>query len=140
MLNTNITMTFGAVVLAFFPIGVSFAQTVYGSQLMSPQEWAEHRAMMRSLDPSEREAYRAQHHETMKKRAESMGLSLPNQPPAQRRFGPKGPGYGYGRSGRGYWAPGYRQTAPWQGGGDYGAWPEYEGYGPGYGGWGYPTW
>ena len=28
------------------------------------------------LPPSEREAYRAEHHEAMKKRAESMGLSL----------------------------------------------------------------
>jgi len=60
------------------------------------------------LPPSEREAYRAEHHEAMKKRAESMGLSLPdhlsNYGPG---FGRGGPGYGYGSGGPGYWGPGY---------------------------------
>jgi uncharacterized membrane protein (DUF106 family) len=75
MLNVkNITMILGAAVLAVLSIDVSFAQTYYGSQLMSPEERVEHRAMMRSLQPSEREAYRAQHHEAMKERAESMGV------------------------------------------------------------------
>jgi len=141
MLNVkNITMILGAAVLAVLSIDVSFAQTYYGSQLMSPEERVEHRAMMRSLQPSEREAYRAQHHEAMKERAESMGLSLPNQPPAYRGFGPRGPGYGYSRGGRGYWGPGYRRTAPRYGDPGYGAWRDREGYRPGYGGWGYPTW
>ena len=124
-------MLLGAAVLVLLSINVSFAQTYYGSQLMSPEERAEHRAMMRSLPPSEREAYRAQHHEAMKERAESMGLSLPDQPPAHR---------GFGRGGRGYRAPGYRGTAPRHGGYGYGAWRDREGYRPGYGGWGYPAW
>jgi len=65
------------------------------------------------LPPSEREAYRAEHHEAMKKRAESMGLSLPDHP---SNYGPGfdrgGPGYGYGSGGPGYWGPGY---AGWAG-------------------------
>ena len=88
------TMILGAAILALLATGASFAQTYFGSRLMTPEERAEHRAMMRSLPPSEREAYRAQHHEAMKERAESMGLSLPDQPPAHRGFGRRGPGYG----------------------------------------------
>ena len=118
----------GTMILSSFSISVSYAQTSYGSRLMSPDERAEHRAMMRSLPPGEQEAYRARHHEAMKERAESMGLSLPEQPPAYRGFGRSGPGYG--RYGRGYWTPGYRGPAPWY---------DREGYGPGYGRWGYPN-
>jgi len=130
MLNGKMsTMILGATVLALGSIDVAFAQTYYGSQLMAPQERAEHRAMMRSLPPSEREAYRAQHHEAMKKHAESMGLSLPDQPPTYGRgFGRRGPGYGYGRGGPGYWGPGC------------GGWRGCGGYGPGYGDWGRPAW
>jgi hypothetical protein len=134
------TMTLGAAILALISIDAAFAQTYYGSQLMSPEERAEHRAVMRSLPPSEREAYRAQQHEAIKERAESMGLSLPDQPQAYRGSGGRGPGYGYGRGGRGYWGPDYRGPAPWYGGPGYGALRHREGYGPGYGAWGYPNW
>ena len=137
--NKN-TVILSAAVLVFLSIDVSFAQTTYGSQLMSPEERAEHRAKMRSLSPSEREAYRTEHHKVMKERAESMGLSMPDQPPAQRGFGRRGPGYGYGRGGRGYWKPGYRRAAPWYGGRGYGTWHDRGRYGPGYGGRGYPAW
>ena len=133
-------MNLGAAILALLATGASFAQTLHGSQLMTPEERAEHRTMMRSLPLSEQEDFRAQHHEAMKERAESMGLSLPDQPPAYRGYGRRGPGYGYGRGGREYWGPGYRGAAPWYGPRGTGAWPDYEGYGPGYGGWGYPTW
>jgi hypothetical protein len=132
------TMVLGAAVLALLSSGVSFAQNNYGSQLMTPEEWAEHWSTMRSLPPGEREAYRARHHEAMKERAESMGLSLPDQPPAYGRFGRRGPGYGYGR-GRGYWGPGYRRAAPWYGGPGYGPWREREEFGPGRGDWGDPA-
>jgi hypothetical protein len=123
------TMILGVAVLALISIDVAFAQTSYGSQLMNPQERAEHKAVMRSLPPNEREAYRAQHHEDMKKRAESMGLTLPDQPPTYgRNFGRGGPCYGYGRGGPGY---GYGRGGPCYGYGRGG--PGYRG--PGYGGW-----
>ena len=122
------TVILGAAVFTLASINVAFAQTYYGSQLMAPRERAEHRAIMRSLPPGEREEYRAQHHEDMKKRAESMGLSLPDQPPAYGRgFNRSGPGYGYGRGGPGYRGPGYG------GGRNPGV------YGPGYGNYGFPS-
>ena len=50
---------------------------VYGWELMSKQERLEYRRMMRSLHTEqERQAYRKQHHEKMKKRAEEAGLKL----------------------------------------------------------------
>ena len=129
LIGKKSTMILGTAVLALVSIDAAFAQTYYGSQLMAPQERAEHRATMRSLPPSEREAYRTQHHEAMKKRAESMGLSLPDQPPAYgRNIGRGGPGYGYGRGGPGY---GYGRGGPGYGYGRGG--PGY--WGPGYGGW-----
>ena len=54
----------------------------YGSQLMTPQQWARHRATIWSLPPGAREAYRAQHHAEMKKRATARSLSLPHRPPS----------------------------------------------------------
>ena len=84
--NKN-TIILSAAVLVLLSIDAAFAQTTYGRQLMSPEERAEHRAKMRSLPPGEREAYRAEHHEAMKEKAESMGLSLPDQPPAQAHLG-----------------------------------------------------
>lgn len=123
------TLILGMAIFTLASMDIAFAQTYYGSQLMDPQERAEHRAIMRSLSPEEREEYRAQHHEDMKRRAESMGLSFPDQPPTYGRgFNRRGPGYGYGRGGPGYRGPGY------------GGWGERSGYGPGYGGWGHPAW
>ena len=136
--KNSVILSTAVLVLLF--IDNSFAETTYGSQLMTPEERADHRAMMRSLTPSEREAYRAQHHEAMKERAESMGLSLPDQPPAHRGFGRRGPVYGYGRGSRGYRGPGYHRTTPWYGGPGYGAWRDRGRYGPGYGGWAHPAW
>jgi hypothetical protein len=144
MLNSRkTTVILGAAVLALASIGAAFGQTYYGSQLMSPQERAEHRAKMRSLPPSEREAYRAEHHEEMKKRAESMGLSLPDEPPVYGRgYGRRGPGYGYGRGRPGYWGSdyGYGRGGPGYWGPRYGGWGDRGGYGPGYGDWGFPAW
>ena len=67
-------MAVGVAVAALAGIEAAFAQTYYGSQLMSPAERAEHRATMMNLPPSERPAYRAEHHEEMQKRAEAMGV------------------------------------------------------------------
>ena len=132
------TMFLGTIALALVSVNAAFAQTYYGSQLMTPQERAEHWTTMRSLPPGEREAYRAQHHEEMKKQAESMGLSLPDQPPAYGRgFTRRGPGYGYGRWGRGYWG---RGAGPRYWGPDYDTWGDRGWYGPGYGRRGAPVW
>ena len=130
------------VVLASIGIDAAVAQTYYGSQLMSPQERAEHRMIMRQLSPGEREAYRAQHHETMKQRAESMGLALPDEPPAYGRpVEPGDRGYGYGAGRRG-WGPGYGGPGPgpghWRPGYGGGRHPGYPG--AGYGRWGAPAW
>jgi hypothetical protein len=166
MLNgKKTTVILGGAVLAFASIGAASAQTYYGSQLMTPEERAEQAAKMRSLPPGERESYRAERHEEMKNRAESMGLSLPDEPPAYGRgyglrgpgygygygYGHRGPGYGYGRRGPGYGyglggpGYGYGRRGPGYGYGrrgpgyGYGGGPGYRGsdyWGPGYGGWG----
>lgn len=68
---------------------------VYGSQLMSKQERAEHRAKMRAAKSAEeREQVRKEHHERMKERANAQGLTLPDEPPA------RGGGMGFGGGGR----------------------------------------
>lgn len=52
-------------------------ERIYGWQLMSPAERLAHRQHMQSLKTlKERQAYRKQHHERMKKRAEEMGVEL----------------------------------------------------------------
>ncbi len=116
------------------------AQPTTGSQLMTPQERAEHRAKMQSLPPAEREAYRAQHHEKMKKRAAAQGKTVPNQPTPgglHPGLGPPGAGGAWG-PGRGWGGPGYYGRG-WGGGPGYygrgGGGPGY--YGRGWGGPGY---
>ena len=77
-------------------------QQVYGWQLMTDEERAEHRAKMRSAtSDEERQAYREEHHKLMQARAEAKGLSLPDQP-RQRGFG-FGRGYGCRGGGQGNW-------------------------------------
>lgn len=74
-------------------------EQVYGSELMTPEERAAHRAKMRAAKTAaEREAIRLQHHKEMQVRAKQQGLILPDTPPAQG--GGMGPGQGMG-SGRG---------------------------------------
>jgi hypothetical protein len=69
----------------------------YGYQLMSPEERAEHRNRMRSLETEEaREAYRREQHETMRARAAEEGVILPDEPRAR----PQGRGQGRGRGPR----------------------------------------
>jgi hypothetical protein len=69
---------------------------IYGSQLMTPEERAEHRAKMRSLKTrEEREAYRLEHHKKMQERAREKGVALPDEPPVPG--GGMGPGGGGGR-------------------------------------------
>ena len=71
-------------------------ETMYGYQLMTEQERAEHRATMRSFNTeAEREAYRRQHHEMMQERAKAQGVTLPDEPM------PRGQGRGMGQGYRG---------------------------------------
>ncbi len=79
------------------------ADTTYGSQLMTPQERAEHRATLRNqATEAERNAYRQQHHDAMQARARERGVQLPDTPHAQggganRRAGGQGMGPRGGR-------------------------------------------
>lgn len=77
---------------------------VYGRQLMTEQELAQHRAQMRSLQTEQaREAYRLEHHKRMQLRAQEHGLTLPEEPgPYGRGAGPRdGTGMGAGPQGGG---------------------------------------
>ncbi len=74
-----------------------------GRELMTKEEWLEHRDKMRTLGPDERERYREEWHKKMVERAREKGITLPDKPGR----GP-GPGARWGR-GRGYgrtwWGP-----------------------------------
>jgi hypothetical protein len=87
-------------------------EQIYGSQLMTPQERAEHRAKMRAAKTAEeREQIRKEHHKLMQERAKARGMTLPEEPPAKgggmmmgpggHRMGPGG-GMGGPGGGRGY--------------------------------------
>lgn len=66
------------------PVKKQAQERIYGSQLMTKQERAEHRAKLRSLKTrEEREAYRMEHHKKMQERAKEKGLALPDEPTAR---------------------------------------------------------
>ena len=66
---------------------------IYGSQIMTPQERAEHRDRMRAARTAEeREQVRAEHHERMVERAKERGVTLPDEPPMRGGRGMMGPG------------------------------------------------
>lgn len=70
--------------------------TVYGSQLMTPQERQAYRMQMRSArTQEERMQIRASHHAAMQARAKERGLTLPDMPPPGGAG--MGPGMGMGR-------------------------------------------
>jgi len=69
---------------------------VYGRQLMTQQELAEHRAKMNSFtSEAERDRYRMEHHQRMQERAKQRGATLPEDAGQQPRPG-AGMGYGPG--------------------------------------------
>jgi len=74
---------------------------IYGSQLMTSAERTEYQSKMRTLKTDkERDAFRLDHHETMKVRAAEKGVTLPDTPQgagskANSGFG-GGPGAGPG--------------------------------------------
>lgn len=75
----------GLGVVTFAQMPVSAAEdTVYGSQLMTARERMEYRQRMQSArTEAERLAIRNEHHERMRARAQEMGVTLPDAPPAQ---------------------------------------------------------
>ena len=61
-------------------------ERVYGWELMTDEEFSEHREKMRSLETrEERQAYRKEHHEKMLERAKEKGVELPDCPYPGRR-------------------------------------------------------
>ena len=76
-------------------------QQVYGWQLMSQQERNEYHEKMRNMKTNEeRERFRMEHHEMMRKRAEERGMKLPDKPMHNMGSGPHdGMGMGKGKGG-----------------------------------------
>jgi len=67
-------------------------QYIYGRQLMTVTERKEYLAKMRAAKTAEeRERIRAEHHTQMQIRAKERGVTIPDEPPANR-----GPGSGMG--------------------------------------------
>jgi hypothetical protein len=107
MLKPILTFITGALALS---MGVALAsepaaapqaakEQVYGSQLMTPQERAAHRAKMRAAQTAEEKAQvRSEEHARMKERAEQQGKAMLDTPPA--RGGGMGPGPAAGGGGR----------------------------------------
>lgn len=76
-------------------------EQIYGSELMTKQECAEHRAKLDAAKTEEeRQQIRQEHHKRMKERAKAQGVTLPDEPPAiGGGMGPGGEGIGPGRGG-----------------------------------------
>jgi hypothetical protein len=75
---------------------------IYGSQLMTKQERAEHRAKMKAAKTVEdRKRITNEHHELMQMRAKARGITLPDQAPAKGAGSMKGQGGGNGPGGGG---------------------------------------
>jgi len=65
----------------------------YGHNLMSQEEWQEHREAMRQLSVEERHEYRKRIHAEMKERAQERGIEIPDEVPDWAGHG-MGPGHG----------------------------------------------
>jgi UDP-glucose 6-dehydrogenase len=99
-LMTGLLMA-GAAIGAYTPPAMAAEKTqaraqeqVYGYELMTEQERAEHRARIRSLKTEqEREQFRLEHHKKMQERAKERGVTLPEEPL------PRGKGVGGGQGG-----------------------------------------
>ena len=76
---------------------------MYGWELMSVEERAQHRAKMQSFNTEqEREAYRNEHHKLMQARAKERGVTIPDVPRSSVGPGPGASGSaGGGGSGGG---------------------------------------
>lgn len=75
---------------------------IYGWELMSVEERAQHRAKLRSLNTEEeREAFRQEHHKLMQARAREKGVTLPEVPRQRMMNRNIGGGAGTGAGGGG---------------------------------------
>ncbi len=71
---------------------------MYGWDLMTEQERAQHRQKMQSMQTEqERNEYRMEHHQLMQERAKAKGVTIPDTPPP----GGYGAGMGSGKGGGG---------------------------------------
>jgi uncharacterized protein HemX len=105
MKRTAIVCALGAALAlsAGVSLGADPQETIYGSQIMTQQERTEYRSRMRAANTAEeREQIRKEHHERMKERAKTQGVTLPDEPPAGGGGrGPGGGGMGPGGGGMG---------------------------------------
>ena len=75
-------------------------ERIFGYELMTEQERAEHRTRMRAFKTEkEREQFRLEHHKKMQERAKERGVTLPDEP--MPRGGGRGGGKGGGMGGGG---------------------------------------
>lgn len=66
---------------------------IFGRQLMTAEEMAEHRARMRAAPTAEERArIRAEHHQKMLEQARERGITLPEEPPMGGPGAGPGPG------------------------------------------------
>ena len=73
-------------------------ESVYGWELMTDEEFAQHRTKMRSLRTrEERQRYRAEHHAQMMERAQERGVDLIGPAPGRGRGAGQPPGVGKGQ-------------------------------------------
>ncbi len=76
-------------------------EQVYGHELMTEQERAEHRTRMRAFKTEqEREQFRLEHHKKMQARAKERGVTLPDEPLPRGKGMGGGKGAGMGGGGR----------------------------------------
>lgn len=77
---------------------------IYGSQIMTQRERQQYRQRMGNASSAEEQSQiRAEHHHRMQERAQQMGQTLPDEPPAGGMGAGKvmGPGQGRGMGGMG---------------------------------------
>ncbi len=71
---------------------------IYGSQIMTQQERLEYQQRMRNAaSATEQAQIRTEHHQQMQQRAQQMGKTLPDEPPAGGMGAGQGMGSGQGR-------------------------------------------
>ncbi|MGD8526258.1 MAG: hypothetical protein PVJ63_08405 [Thioalkalispiraceae bacterium] len=87
-----------AILMLSAQVGYSQQEQVYGWELMTEQERAEHRTKMQSMKTKEeRERYRLEHHKKMQQRAKQQGVTLPDMPGEQGKGMGDGMGKGTGK-------------------------------------------
>lgn len=82
--------------------GAGAGGQIYGSQLMTQQERLQYREQMgNAKTEQERQQLRLEHHQQMQQRARQKGVTLPDEPPADRGMGRGMGGGGMGGGGMG---------------------------------------